>query len=330
MSTSIFFGKKYKTFYDIPIKYDIIRAGVTSRKNKKLFLCSDKNGNVMTQDMERDKLCFSSALPHSLMTLTLLERARVVLAGSTAKKMLVYQLFTKRRLKAFDQTNFVTNILVNDRQNKAIGICHGGSILLVCLDSYKKLFFEKNLTSSLWIGPTLAFDFDKGNLIAKFRSTHETMYYHLFRKRYRFLADGKGDEALVFLNLRRAGRLVLGSETDLLVRDSRSLKKRCLYKLTTSVFKELISICTDRRERHIFMGCVSGHIVVFGLENRQMVGFVKLLKDIFFLRLGSDPRYLVSCGENVNPVIVWEVDELLAQVKGKMQISLEEYVRDNF
>ena len=322
MQKFIYFSKKYSAFHNIELRYNIIRAGITAKNNKKLFICMDQNGHIVTQNIPLNKLSFSTGFSKSFMTLKLSEKKRYLLAGSSLRKMIVFNVHSMRKIKTFKQENYITNLVLNQSHSRSISICHGGSILLINLNNLQIIHYEPKLASSLWVGATLAHDFENNSIIGRSQRSH-SIYRHLKRKRVRVIFN-KNKDAHNFLFLRKTRVIVVGYEKGALLIDQRTFKEILDYPVDSRIESGLIiTLTSNGAENILLMGFNSGHILLLNVKTRALHAMLKQSDEIFFMHLCSDESFMVSCGVNKSPLKVWNVPELLRTCRGSFDVSIE-------
>ena len=320
MNSTFYFSKAFNMKHDVPMNYQIQRAGDLSPNSSKLFVAKDQMGYIIMYDIKKGKLSFSHSLKWSHMSLKLCPRKRYILTGCSNKYLIIWNSFTGKMIKRFSQNERVTNISTDVKANKSVSICHAGSILIIDLNTLQIINYYPNLSKSLWIGSTVDYDFDNNTLICQKDHYGWAMKFDIRKTKKSFFSFDSLENRNFYVGI-KSKKYVVGYDLGFLLYNSTTMK---LYKKRKEFpFKkvEIICLTLDKSEKFIFLGCGSGHMVCYDVRNRIIHFVIKQEKDVFFMRLCSNKDYMISCGELSSPLRVWHVETCLKKFEGNLKFE---------
>ena len=315
MNDSFYFEKHFNIQYGIGMSYTTVRAGDISPNLSILFVVMDQNANIIVYNKAKNKYSFIKGATASNLSVKLLNRRGYLATACSDQHLYFWKQGSGKKIKRFNHTDKVTNFLTDRKEKKCVSICHKGSVNIVNLDNMELIRFIENVTVSLWIGATFAYDFSTNKIFC-----NKPDRSHIFLKDLNTLRVNlvikTSQQVETFLYLENTRKLSYSNQKILFVLNRTSLKCFLKLKQSESVSGSVYSMGHSYKEDLIFTGYSSGYIFVSSLVKKACIVKIKQESSVFFIRLTSHPRMMISCGEKSSALKVWDLDTTIKQLEG--------------
>ena len=306
MTSPFYYSRIFQIFYDVGMKYSIVRSGDISRSGDSLLVVTDMNNRYIDLNIRKNKFQLFAGGKKSYLCIRLLEKANKITATGADHSLYFWNKFTGKKSFQFTHDHIVTNVFYNDNETRCASLCHKGSFLLVNLKTMKKILFLKHFSESLWISNTFAFNFEKMYFLGKVKDNNQAKLMNVENRRLIMNISNKRPFKHYLYQSKRK-RYVMANNQDLHLINAFSLKYERRVPVSQKFSGSLYSIGSCRNDRIILLGSSSGSLMGYDVEKKVVCFLFSQIGSVFHFRLCANERYVVTSGEKSHPLRVWDV-----------------------